>query len=74
VAVYAIDKCVKPDAVDKIYIANGVASERVLVELCGSYNVIIKNCYGDTIHQFKKDFDGISQIEVPVGGLITLER
>ena len=74
VGVYSIDKCVKPDAVDKIYIANGVASERVLIELRGSYNVIIKNCYGDTIHQFKKDFDGITAIEVPVGGLITLER
>lgn len=74
VAVYAIDKCVKPDAVDKIYIANGVASERVLVELCGSYSVTVNNCYGDIINKFEKDFAGITAIDVPVGGLITLER
>ena len=73
VGVYAIDKCIQPDAVDVIYIANGCAGERVLMELTGKYEVQVLDCFGHEVSGETKEFSGISQIPVPVGGLIILK-
>ena len=74
VAVYSIDKCVKPADKDTIYIANGCMGERVLLELCGTYDATVKNCYGDVVAQSTVSANGITSINVPVGGLVVLKR
>lgn len=74
IAVYSIDKCVKPDDVKTIYIANGCEGERVLLECDGKYSVCVKDCYGDTVFESEIELKGINSINVPVGGLITLKK
>lgn len=73
-AVYAIDKCIRPDPVDTLYLANGCACDRMMLELEGTYQVRIFNCYGDETAAFTKAFDGISTLPVPMGGLAILEK
>jgi len=74
VGVYAIDKCIKPDQMDTIYIANGCTGERVLVELNGSYRVQVLDCYGQEVYSMDKEFAGITEIKIPVGGLIVMNK
>ena len=74
IGVYAIDKCIQPDAVDTIYIANGCTGKRILLELEGSYQVQILDCRGYEQDFFTKDFSGISTLPVPVGGLVVLHK
>ncbi len=74
VGVYSVDKCVKPDAVDTIYIANGCMGERVLLDLDGTYHAQILNCYGEEVQSGTQDFCGINTLAVPVGGLIILKK
>lgn len=74
VGVYAIDKCVQPDAVDTIYIANGCSSSRVLAELSGTYRVRILDCCGHEISAFLQTFGGITPLSIPSGGLAVLTR
>ena len=74
VGVYSIDKVVAPDPVDTIYIANGCAGERVLVEMNGTYQVRVRNCLGHEVQSGEQVFNGITAIPVPSGGLIELTK
>ena len=74
VGVYSIDKCVQPDATDVIYIANGCAGERVLVDLTGAYDMQVFDCFGKEKANERRDFSGVSAIPVPVGGHIILKK
>lgn len=60
VSVYEKDKAVKPTQKKTIYILNGCMGERVIVDILGEYEVNVYNCMG------------ISEIEVPVGGIVKL--
>ena len=72
--VYAIDKCVKPDGVDTIYLANGCAGDRVLVELTGDYGVRVLDCRGHEVSNSQMALDGITALSVPSGGLAVLKK
>ena len=72
VGVYAIDKCVQPDTVDTIYIANGCSGNRILAELSGTYRVRVLDCLGHEISCTQQVFEGITPIPVPSGGLAIL--
>ena len=74
VGVYGIDKCVRPDPVDTVYIANGCTGERVLLELAGTYRVRILNCRGHEVFSGEKAFEGITSLPVPSGGLAILTK
>ncbi len=74
VGVYAIDKCVKPDAVDTVYIANGCMGKLVLVDLVGTYKVQILDCCGEETDCFEKTFSGVVSLDVPVGGLVIMKK
>jgi alpha-galactosidase len=74
VGVYAIDKCVKPDRVDTIYLANGCAGERILVELTGDYGVRVLDCRGHEVSNSQMALDGITALSVPSGGLAVLKK
>lgn len=74
VGVYAIDKCVRPDDVATVYIANGCAGQRVLVELTGHYRVRVLDCRGREISCEEVDFRGITPIAIPSGGLAVLKK
>ncbi len=74
IAVYSIDKCVKPDDVNTVYIANGTTSERVVVDITGKYNVRVYNCMGDVVSDEARELESVNAINVPVGGLAVLER
>ena len=74
VGVYAIDKCVKPDGVDTIYLANGCAGDRVLVELTGDYGVRVLDCRGHEVSNSQMALDGITALSVPSGGLAVLKK
>lgn len=74
VGVYTIDKCVQPDAVDTIYLANGCAGKRILAELSGTYSVQVLDCCGQEVSRSQVTFSGITAIAVPSGGLAILTR
>ena len=74
VGVYAMDKCLQPDDVDTVYIANGCAGERVLVELQGIYRVRILDCRGRETACGQQEFNGITVLPIPSGGLAVLTR
>lgn len=74
VGVYAIDKCIRPDCVDEIYIANGCSGNRVLVELTGKYRVQILDCRGRETGCEERLLEGISPIAIPSGGLAILTK
>lgn len=74
-AVYSALKCVEPDNVKKIYIVNGCESEQILFKLNGKYDAEIKNCYGEIIETTSVNSqNGISVLNVPVGGIVKLEK
>ena len=73
-AVYAIDKCIQPDAVDTIYIANGCCGNRILVELSGTYRMQVLDCCGRECACRELIFDGITPIPVPSGGMAVLTK
>ena len=74
VGVYAIDKCVQPDQVDTVYIANGCSGDRVLVELNGDYRVRITDCRGREVSCGRQQLRGITALPIPSGGLAVLTR
>ena len=74
VGVYSVDKVIRPEPADTIYIANGCMGERVFIELEGKYSVRVSDCFGDTVADYEKTFSGAEQTDVPAGGLITLSR
>ena len=74
VGVYAMDKCVRPDPVDTIYIANGCAGDRILTELTGNYRAQVFDCRGRMVSDGRLEFAGITPISVPSGGLAVLTR
>ena len=74
IALYAADKCVKPDDVDVVYIANGCQGERALVDCNGKYRVTVQDCFGDIVSDSEAELCGVNVINVPVGGLITLKK
>ena len=73
-AVYAGDKCIQPEALDTVYIANGSTVNRVLAELEGRYQVTVLNCCGEETEQAVRDFHGINILNIPVGGMAILNR
>jgi alpha-galactosidase len=74
VGVYGLNTCVAPDPVDTVYIANGCAVERVLLELNGKYSVQVLDCRGTETAVFEKEFSGINTLSIPVGGIAVLHR
>ena len=74
VGVYAMDKCVRPDGVDTVYVANGCSGSRILVELSGTYRVRVLDCRGHEVSCAEQVFEGITSIAVPSGGLAVLTR
>lgn len=74
IAVYSTDKCVKPDDVKTIYIANGTCADRVVVDITGEYNVRVYNCMGVIVCDEVRKLENISSINTPTGGLVVLER
>ena len=72
--VYAIDKCVRPEPVDTIYLANGCSGNRVLVELEGDYDVKVVDCRGRVQSQGRQTFSGITVLPIPSGGLAVLKK
>lgn len=74
VGIYSIDRCVQPDAVDRIYIANGSAGNRILLELSGVYHIQILDCRGRERSCEERMLCGISVLPVPSGGLAILTR
>lgn len=74
VGVYAMDKCVLPDAVDTIYIANGCSGSRILLELSGTYRVQVLDCRGREVSCGTREFGGITAMQVPSGGLAVLTK
>ena len=73
-AVYAGDKCICPEPLDTIHIANGSTASRVLVELEGQYHVTILNCCGEEVETGSRDFHGINILNIPVGGMAILKK
>jgi alpha-galactosidase len=74
VGIYSIDRCVQPDAVDRIYIANGSAGNRILLELSGVYHIQILDCRGRERSCEERTLSGITALPVPSGGLAILTR
>ena len=73
-AVYANEKCIHPEPMDTVWIANGSGANRVLAELQGHYQVTIFNCCGETQQKFDLDFQGITTLAVPEGGIAMLRK
>ena len=73
-AVYSIDKCIRPEEKETIYIANGSEHDRVLAELNGRYHVKIMDCYGNTVSEKSEIMNNINILYVPMGGLAILKR
>lgn len=73
-AVYSNDKCIQPEALTTVYIANGSKGNRVLAELEGNYQVSILNCCGEEQESYTKELQGISVLNIPVGGIAVLKR
>lgn len=74
-AVYSVSKCIEPDDVPVIYIANGCESDSVLCKLNGKYEIEIKNCYGQIIEN--KNIcpcNEICVLDIPTGGLATIRK
>ena len=71
VAVYAEDKCIKPEMRKTTYIANGTTAGRVLCELVGNYIIEIFDCCGEKVGEktVVNNEKEIISINVPIGGL-----
>ncbi|MBE6762340.1 MAG: alpha-galactosidase [Ruminococcaceae bacterium] len=72
IAVYSIDKCVKPDLKDTVYIANGCEDERIFVELEDNYSADVYNCMGEKVLSDFKLSKGVNTLNIPVGGMAKL--
>lgn len=73
-AVYSKEKCIKPDDVKTVYIANGSDCDRVIAELDGRRSVSIYNCFGELVNACDADFCGVSTLCVPTGGLCVITK
>lgn len=71
--VYTPDKCIKPDMVDTVYLVNGSETKRILAEISGTYSVNILNCCGETVDEKIISAKGITEISVPIGGIVVLK-
>ena len=50
-------------------------SNRILFELDGKYNIKIYDCCGEIVREEKTvNFNGINSVDVPVGGVLELEK
>ena len=74
VAVYSVDKCIKPDKKDTVYIANGSEEKRIIAQMEDDYSAEIFNCLGQTVQKGIKIQKGINIFEIPVGGLAILKK
>lgn len=76
VAVYAEDKCIKPELRKTSYILNGTSSGRVLCEITGSYGIEILNCCGEKVgeHGVRNAENEIAAINIPVGGMAVVSK
>lgn len=74
VAVYSVDKCIKPDKKDTVYIANGSEENRIIAEMEDNYSAEIFNCLGESVQKEVKIQKGINIFEIPVGGLAILKK
>ncbi|MCR5522733.1 MAG: alpha-galactosidase [Clostridia bacterium] len=72
--VFAVDKVIKLEPAEKTYIANGCMGERIFLEMQGTYNVRVFDCFGNTADSFEKEISGVEQISVPAGGLVVMTR
>ncbi|MBE6730508.1 MAG: alpha-galactosidase [Ruminococcaceae bacterium] len=72
IAVYGENRCITPEKRDTMYIANGSAENRVVLELEGEYKVEIMNCCGEILEEGRKKFLGISVLNIPSGGICKL--
>lgn len=78
IAIYSNNKCVKLNRdIKKNTILNGTYSERVIVEIAvaGVYNVEISDCLGNRIRNETIVLkEGIVSFDVPVAGMVILEK
>ena len=75
-AVFAEDKCIKPETKDITYILNGTTSKRVLCELSGSFDIDIFDCCGEkvSVQKILNANKEVTVINIPVGGSALLNR
>ena len=75
-AVYAEDKCIKPELRKTAYIINGTTNERVISEISGSYNIEIFNCCGEKVSEqvILKAENEVTLLPIPVGGVAVLNK
>lgn len=78
IAVYSNDKCVNLNAdIGKTIILNGTQIEHVIVGIpkSGVYKINVRNCCGDIIRDETIVLKaGIESFDVPVAGIVTLEK
>ncbi|MDD6484456.1 MAG: alpha-galactosidase [Clostridiales bacterium] len=72
--VYTPDKCVWPDMTDTIYLVNGSEAKRIIAEIYGNYSVKVLNCLGETIYTRNISAEGITEMPVPIGGILELKK
>ncbi len=75
-AVYAEDKCIKPELRKTSYIINGTTNNRIISEISGSYNIEILNCCGEKVSEqviinAEKE---LTLLPIPVGGVAVLKK
>ncbi len=73
-AVYSVDKCIRPELREVIFIANGAPGERILADIRGDFFVSVLDCRGLLLSAGKYSLSGLSEFSVPVGGLLKLEK
>lgn len=78
IAVYGPQKCVKlSGAIRKTILANGTQDPRLILEnpVSGDFCYTVQNCFGETVSSGTIAFgEEIRAFDVPVAGLLTLER
>ncbi len=78
IAVYARDKCAKLSPnIDRTTILNGTQGDRIIAEIAkpGVYNVSIYDCSGNAIEEKNVVLkQGITSFDVPVAGMVTINR
>lgn len=78
IAVYSNDKCVNLNAeIKKNMIINGTQKERIIIDVpeAGVYRINICDCSGNIIKEDNVVIKaGITSIDVPVAGIVTLEK
>ncbi len=71
-AVYTTDKIITPADRGEVYIANGSYGKSVFARLYGEYKLFVYDCYGEMMYTKAISTAGITEIEVPIGGLARL--